>query len=188
MNFQLFKYRLIKTKPKCSNNSSSLTQVKYKIFMLRVSNQLSQVLLRHKQMETPLEKKVRIQTQLNNKTQVNNSLMLQQVPMDKLDKLPKVWKTELKVPRHTLNQSIKNLKKMNLIENRLGIFFNIKCRSWTYQEQNRNWSSRIFFIRKLNWIEKWERRYRLEISNHFQLLEEALLEKSEFVDILKLEK
>lgn len=90
MNFQLFKYRLIKTKPKCSNNSSSLTQVKYKIFMLRVSNQLSQVLLRHKQMETPLEKKVRIQTQLNNKTQVNNSLMLQQVPMDKLDKLPKV--------------------------------------------------------------------------------------------------
>jgi hypothetical protein len=87
MKFQLFKYRLIKTKPKCSNNSSSLTQVKYKIFMLRVSNQQSQVLLQHKRMQTQLEKKVRIITQPNNK--MHNLIQLQ-VLMDKLDKLQKV--------------------------------------------------------------------------------------------------
>ena len=90
MNFQLFKYRLIKTKPKCSNNSSSLTQVNYKIFMLRVSNLPSQVLLQHKRMQTLLEKKVRIQTQPNNKMQDSNNLMQLQVLMDKLDKLQKV--------------------------------------------------------------------------------------------------
>ena len=97
--------------------------------MHQASNQPSQVLLQYKQMETQPAKKARIQEQLNNKTQGSNNLMLQQVPMDKLVRLQKAWKTELKVPRPTSNQSIKNLKKMNQIENKPGIFFNIKCRS-----------------------------------------------------------
>jgi hypothetical protein len=41
-------------------------------------------------MQTLLEKKVRIQTQPNNKMQDSNNLMQLQVLMDKLDKLQKV--------------------------------------------------------------------------------------------------
>jgi hypothetical protein len=58
--------------------------------MHQASNQPSQVLLQYKQMETQRAKKARIQEQLNNKTQGSNNLMLQQVPMDKLDRLQKV--------------------------------------------------------------------------------------------------
>ena len=81
MNIQLFKYRLIKTKPKCSNNSNSLTQVKSKIFMLRVSNQLSQVQHQLKQTEQQLEKKVKLMQQVNNKMQQDNNQQ-QQLLMD----------------------------------------------------------------------------------------------------------
>lgn len=121
---------ILKTKPKCSNNSNSLTQVKAKIFMLRVSSQLSQEQLHFSKMSrlTP-EKKVSRLIQHNNKQLLDSLIQLLELMDSKQGKLQKVWRTEPKVLKHILSQSIKNLKRMNLIENKPGIFFSIKCKS-----------------------------------------------------------
>ena len=82
--------------------------------------------LNNLQMETQ-DNKI-LQTQTKNKPQLSPKAQLRQL-LQQQGKLQKAWKIELSLPKPILSRSIKNWKRKRAIENKLGIYCNIKCKS-----------------------------------------------------------
>ena len=115
-------------------------------------------------------------------------LLRTQVLEGKGDKSRREWKTELSLRKPILNQNIKSRRKMNLIGNKHGTYCSIKCKNLISLVQNKSWLNKTFYIKRLNSIEKWGKKYLPEILSHFLSLEEEPSARSGFVGISRQEK